>query len=163
MEQPGPHGHIITNHLSSIPETLEHKWLVSHYISLIVKELLDRAEKHDNSKMEPGEVEYFDKLTPMVNSVTYGSDEYKAFLETLRPALAHHYSLNRHHPEHHKGGIEGMDLVDLVEMLCDWKASTLRQQDGDILASIDKNQSRFKYGDELSKILVNTANNKLKD
>lgn len=148
--------------LSSITETLEHKRLVAHYIAIVIKELLDRSEKHDNSKMEPGEVEYFDKLTPMLKSVTYGSEEYKAFLETLRPALAHHYSQNRHHPEHHKDGIDGMDLIDLVEMLCDWKASTLRQQDGDIFVSIDKNQARFKYGDELSKILANTAN-KLKD
>lgn len=146
----------------SVKETLEHKRLVSHYILLVVKELLDRAERHDDSKMEPGEIEYFDELTPMLKSVTYGSDEYKAFLDKLRPALAHHYSLNRHHPEHYKEGISGMDLVDLVEMLCDWKASTLRQHNGDILVSIEKNQARFQYGEELSQILVNTAD-KLKD
>lgn len=49
-----------------------------------------------------------------------------------------------------------MTLIDLLEMLCDWKASSERHTDGDIYRSIEINQSRFGYSDELKTILKNT-------
>ena len=142
---------------SSLNDTLDHKRLVSHYMNLVIKDLIERAEKHDDTKMESDEVEYFDEYTPKLKGCTYGSPEYLEFLEHLKPALDHHYSRYRHHPEHFPNGIKGMDLVDLIEMICDWKASSLRMQNGNILLSIDKNQDRFGYGKELHNILVNTV------
>jgi len=53
-------------------------------------------------------------------------------------------------------GLNGMSLLDLVEMLCDWKAATMRHNDGDILRSVEINQKRFGYSDELKSILLNT-------
>lgn len=55
-----------------------------------------------------------------------------------------------------KDGIRGMSLLDVLEMLCDWKAATLRHNDGDIRRSIEINQGRFGYSDELKQILLNT-------
>jgi hypothetical protein len=49
-----------------------------------------------------------------------------------------------------------MSLVQLTEMLCDWKAATLRHKDGDIRRSIEQNQQRFGYSDEVKRILLNT-------
>jgi hypothetical protein len=37
----------------------------------------------------------------------------------MAPALKHHYENNRHHPEHFKNNIDDMNLIDLIEMLCD--------------------------------------------
>lgn len=54
-------------------------------------------------------------------------------------------------------GIRGMNLIDIVEMLADWKAATERHADGDLLKSIELNQKRFGYTDELKTILTNTA------
>jgi hypothetical protein len=73
-------------------------------------------------------------------------------------ALDHHYKTNRHHPEHFENGIMGMTVIDLCEMLADWKAATLRHDNGDIFKSIDINQIRFGYSDELKQIFINTAN-----
>jgi hypothetical protein len=53
-------------------------------------------------------------------------------------------------------GLHGMSLLDVLEMLCDWKAATLRHNDGDIRKSISLNQKRFGYSDELKQILLNT-------
>ena len=39
-------------------------------------------------------------LTLQSPCLTYGSDEYKACLTEMKPALDHHYAANRHHPEH---------------------------------------------------------------
>lgn len=50
-----------------------------------------------------------------------------------------------------------MNLIDLIEMICDWKASMLRHNDGNILTSIDKNQERFGYSSELAQIFKNTV------
>lgn len=52
--------------------------------------------------------------------------------------------------------IRGMTLMDLVEMICDWKAATERHDDGDIRKSIELNQGRFGYSDELKQIFLNT-------
>ena len=72
-------------------------------------------------------------------------------------ALNHHYAANRHHPEHFSKGIDDMTLVDIVEMLCDWKAASLRQNDGNLLKSIEINAQRFGYDDQLKRIFINTA------
>lgn len=52
--------------------------------------------------------------------------------------------------------IKSMDLIDLIEMISDWKAATMRHDDGDILKSLEINQKRFGYSDELKQILINT-------
>jgi hypothetical protein len=88
----------------------------------------------------------------------YGSKEYFEQLKELAPALEEHYQINPHHPEHFPSrGIRGMNLIDLMEMMCDWLASTKRQKNGDIFKSIEINQKRFGYSDELKDILENTA------
>ena len=89
--------------------------------------------------------------------LTYGSEEYQASLDALKPALEHHYASNRHHPEHFVNGINDMTLIDVLEMFCDWKASTLRQNDGNLLKSIETNAERFNMDGQLKQILMNTA------
>lgn len=51
----------------------------------------------------------------------------------------------------------GMTLVDLLEMFGDWKASSMRHNDGNILKSVEINAGRFKMSPQLVKILENTA------
>lgn len=50
-----------------------------------------------------------------------------------------------------------MTLVDIIQMICDWKASSERQKDGNLLLSIEKNAERFNIDDQLKQILINTA------
>lgn len=138
-------------------QTLQHVMRVRTLLDLFVKELLDRGEKHDQSKLERPEVELFTEWTPKLAASTYGSAEYNRMKEALGPALAHHYAKNRHHPEHWKNGIADMNLVDLVEMFCDWKAATERHHDGNLHTSIVKNATRFDINPQLVKILENTA------
>ncbi len=78
-------------------------------------------------------------------------------MRQMLPAIEHHNRHNAHHPEHHKDGIRGMNLLDLLEMLCDWKAATMRHGDGGIYTSLEINAERFGYSDELKKILLNTV------
>ena len=75
----------------------------------------------------------------------------------MKPALNHHYATYRHHPEHFQNGINDMNLIDIVEMIADWKAASERQKDGNLLVSIEKNAKRFHLDDQLKQILINTA------
>lgn len=138
-------------------KTMRHIETVRNYISGVIKELIYRQEQHDQTKLEPPEVDIFEVYTPKLRDCVYGSDEYKQFLAEMKPAIDHHNKINRHHPEHYESGIQGMNLVDLLEMLCDWKAATLRHNTGDILKSLEINQKRFGFSDELKRILKNTV------
>jgi Family of unknown function (DUF5662) len=140
-------------------KTMRHIEAVRNHVGACVAELLDRAVMHDQTKLEDPERSGFDEYTAKLRGTTYNSPEYKQFLAELQPVLDHHYKhkFNRHHPEHHREGIRGMNLIDVLEMLCDWKAATMRHADGDILKSIEINQDRFDFSDDLSDILINTA------
>lgn len=141
----------------SSKDTLEHKKRVCHFINIIISELLKREEWHDESKLKSPEKEIFDEYTPKLKNSTYGSEEYKTFLKEMTSALEHHYSINSHHPEHYFNGINEMDLIDIIEMFCDWKAASERHTDGDILKSIDINKNRFELDEQLAKIFKNTV------
>ena len=138
-------------------KTMRHIETVRHYLNCVISEVLLRQEQHDQTKLQSPEVEIFEEYTPKLKNSDYGSDEYNRFLAEMKVALNHHYKHNRHHPEHFKNGISGMNLIDLIEMMCDWKAASMRHKTGDIYKSIDINQERFGYGDELKTILKNTA------
>ena len=147
-------------------ETLKHIQNVAYFLNKVSIELMKRAEVHDQSKLEEPELSTFVEFTSKLAGSTYGSDEYKQFLEAMKPALKHHYANNRHHPEHFQeeadatfrgSPVNCMTLVDVVEMLCDWKAATLRHDDGDIFKSIEINKERFGLSQQLAAILKNTA------
>lgn len=138
-------------------ETQKHIERVRHYIRFVTDRLTLRGVKHDAIKLESPEVELFAEHTKCLADTAYNSDKYKAHLAALKPALDHHYANSRHHPEHFAKGINDMNLIDIVEMLCDWKASSERQKDGNLLKSIEQNTSRFNYDDQLKQIFINTA------
>lgn len=138
-------------------ETLKHIEMVRTYIRMFTDALTLRGVKHDASKLESPELEIFTECTPKLAGLTYGSPEYNESLKELQVALEHHYAGNRHHPEHFTKGIEDMTLIDIVEMLCDWKAASLRQHDGNLLKSIELNAERFGYDRQLKQIFLNTA------
>jgi hypothetical protein len=138
-------------------ETWAHIDMVIRSLHMMQTKLGERMLTHDRSKLRAPEVQYFTEHTPKLNSLTFGSAEYAESLKAMQPALIHHYANNRHHPEFHKNGINDMTLVDLMEMLCDWYASSKRQADGNIRKSIEKNRERFGMSDQLIRIFENTA------
>jgi hypothetical protein len=138
-------------------DTLIHSQRVGELMAQCIKELIDRSLCHDRSKTLPPEVEVFDEFTPKLKELTYGSEEYKQALQDMGTGLAHHYQNNRHHPEHFEDGIEDMTLVDLMEMLADWKAATERHNDGNLSKSLAIQAERFGISDQLVRILANTA------
>lgn len=138
-------------------KTIQHIENVRKYIKVITDKLTVRGINHDKSKFEDPEIDLLVKYTPKIAGTQYGSKEYNQICEQLKPALDHHYAVNRHHPKHFPQGVNDMNLIDICEMLADWKATTYRQTDGNLLKSIEYNCSRFQIDSQLKNILLNTA------
>jgi hypothetical protein len=147
------------NKYDSSVDTLLHIKRVSQLLNRFAKELIERGEVHDDSKLVSPEKELFDELTPLLSSLKYGTPEYQESLDRLKPALDHHYANNSHHPQYYENGVDGMDLFDLVEMFFDWKAATERTKDGDIRKSVEINSTRFNLSPQLVNIFNNTITN----
>lgn len=49
-----------------------------------------------------------------------------------------------------------MNLIDLLEMFCDWKAASERHNDGNLRKSIEINATRFGMSPDLVSIFENT-------
>lgn len=144
--------------VDSTADTLKHAQRVGALMGQPIRELVTRSAVHDHSKTCEPEKAVFDEFTAKLQHTTYGSDEYKSHLAAMKPALDHHYAHNRHHPEHFgAAGITGMTLVDLIEMLADWKAATERHADGDLKRSLTIQKDRFAISGQLAAILDNTA------
>lgn len=140
----------------STSETIAHISRVRELMENIAGEILLRSGNHDRSKLLPPEKPVFDEVTPKLKAMTYGSQEYQDSLKKMKPALDHHYANNRHHPEHFQNGIDGMHLVDLLEMICDWKCAVERHANGSIEKSLKINKSRFQITDQVINLLRNT-------
>ncbi len=138
-------------------ETFRHIEMVRNLLNVVIRELIARGEIHDQTKLSPPEVSLFSDYTPKLAACTYGSPEYEGYRKAMGPALDHHYAKNRHHPEHFKEGINDMNLIDILEMFCDWKAATMRHNDGNIRKSIKHNADRFGLSPQLVRILENTV------
>lgn len=144
-------------------ETLKHIHRVRHFLYLMIQDLDERARVHDQSKLESPEAEIYGEHTPELGKCEYMSPEYHTTMEKVRPAIEHHYSRNRHHPQHWPNGIDDMTLLDLVEMLADWRAATERNMNGNIRTSIEKNTERFGISPQLAQIMQNTVREMFQD
>lgn len=144
-------------------ETIKHIHRVRYFLYVMIQELDARARDHDQSKLESPEAEIFGEYTPELAKVEYMSEEYKKLMEKVRPAIDHHYANNRHHPEHWVKSVNDMTLIDVLEMLCDWKAATERNKNGNIRTSIDKNTERYGLSDQLAAIMHNTVREMFRD
>jgi len=138
-------------------DTWAHIHRVGELLNVFVRELLRRADVHDQSKLQSPEVEIFAEYGPRLKDTTYGTEIYKEYLKEMGVALEHHYNMNRHHPEYHAKGVDDMNLIDLIELFCDWMAAGERHKDGGIEKSLEINKDRFNLSPQLLNILKNTV------
>lgn len=148
-------------------EIYEHITEVRGMMLRVAEELIRRAHEHDASKFIAPEIDEYLNYTPVLEGFEYGSEEEKAARQKIDDkSTKHHYEVCRHHPEHFPNGIHDMNLVDLIEMLCDWKAAgdfvgwgpyEGQFPQSTLATSIERNAARFGYGDELKRVLLNTA------
>lgn len=120
-------------------------------------ELFDRIINHDSTRLDDIEWESNLRMSARLSATKFGSPEYYKCREEISDAVQHHYSNNRHHPEHFARGVNDMNLIDLLEMLADWVCSSNSQNEGSIENSLEINKFRFDVSDQLHRILCNTV------
>lgn len=139
-------------------DTLMHRQKVQALLSQFIGALAYRGRWHDQSKLLAPEKEVWDRVTPQLYGITYGSREYQKILGNMKEAVRHHYQHNPHHPEFFEDppGLEGMTLIDVVEMFCDWIAASERHADGNPAKSIDLASHHHGLSPQLTTIFQNT-------
>lgn len=140
----------------SFIDTVNHVAKVQFNLSTVTANLRDRGDVHDRSKFEEPELSGYEGLTQALKGLTYGTPEHRAAFAPYKEIIQHHYAANRHHPEHWHLGVTDMSLLDIIEMLADWKAANDRNN-GDFGHSIQVSVSRFNISEQLHAILINTA------
>jgi hypothetical protein len=137
----------------STQDVMDHKAAVEDLLMDVAACLEFRARGHDDSKLEEPEKSMFDQWVPELKARQFGSPEYMDALREMGEGLKHHYKNNRHHPEYHELGISGMNLLDLIEMVCDWCASANAKGNK---TDITYQQKRFNLDPQLVSIIENT-------
>lgn len=115
-----------------------------------------RGHYHDESKLEEPELSGYGSLHEEIKDLPTGSPAYQAVIEKHKPAVEHHYQNNSHHPQHFPNGVNGMSLLDVIEMLCDWKAS-ITAVGKDFATELELNFKRFGIDWQLQDIMRNTC------
>ena len=132
----------------------EHQSKVKYWLSSFIHILQGRSESHDQSKLkDPAEKALFDYWSPELRRLTFGTFEYKLALDGMGEGVKRHYRANRHHPEHYENGVNGMTLVDLMEMVADWMAAAEARGTH---VDLENAKTRFGLSDQLIEIIANT-------
>jgi UDP-N-acetylmuramate-alanine ligase len=139
-----------------LQEIRKHVRYVQIFLHKFSEDLTNRGIVHDNSKFSEPELSGFSENIDNIPNLVYESDEYKKRWLEMKPIIDVHHKSNRHHPEYWMNGVEDMSLSDIVEMLVDWKASSMRYKDGSLAKSVDINCEKYGISPQLKKILLNT-------
>jgi hypothetical protein len=127
---------------ATIVNMLAHKLKVSSFLVHLAGALRMRALTHDESKWSEDEFLGFVKINRIAREYEYGSPEYMASIKETN-AVTLHYSRNSHHPEHYSSGIDDMSLLDIIEMVADWKAASETYEQTSLEDALEIHAKRF--------------------
>lgn len=137
----------LTEETKTLVTILRHVRVVQFLLIELSQELERRAAGHDISKLALDEFGGFVEVNRIARTHPYGSQEYKDSLKDNK-TIELHFSRNRHHPEYHADGVDGMNLLDWVEMVVDWRAASLTYGNTDWNEVLEKQFERFKMTPE---------------
>lgn len=123
--------------------------------------LFERGSAHDASKLEEPEISGWTQMD-LEPRYPYGSPEYEAKKARYNWLFKEHYSKNKHHPEYfeiHNNKATEMDLMDLLELLCDWLGYKKSIRYTEASALVDQQCERYGFSDEIHDLLLNTLKN----
>lgn len=136
----------IIMHISEVQENLADMRL----------DLEKRGISHDRTKFMAKEFDSFVKTRPKFKKANYGSKEYQECVDIIKPAIDHHYTNNRHHTKFHPNGFADVNLLDILEMLADWKAASRRSPDLSFEDSLPKAFKKYNIPENMQKHILAT-------
>ena len=148
----------------STPTTKEyiekHQNAVKRWLAHFSMILQSRAIKHDESKLQEPEYSLWKKMDEEPR-YPYGTKEYSSKLKRWQHLFKLHWKdkRNRHHPEHFVSPVAEMDLMDMIEMLCDWLGYKETVSYSEASKLVDNQCKRFNFPEEFKSLLLNTLTN----
>ena len=120
-------------------------------LAKITSDLTRRASVHDDLKLGDDQLDRYIARHQEIHPLPYDAPERKEVEAKYKDLIEAHHKQYRHHPEHFEHGIDDMNLVDVIEMLCDWAAAG-----ADIEKSLKVNEKKYSVSPQLMKLLKNT-------
>ena len=133
-------------HTKELARGLRHIMTVQGLLRRVARQLLNRADDHDLSKLAPDELGGMIEIDAIADRCGLNSPEYMAALSGK--AIKLHQSRYPHHPEYHSNGVEDMGIFDLIEMVCDWKAANQLRGHPEWEKSVDMMAERLSLSPE---------------
>jgi len=113
----------VNEETKTVVKLLAHNVRVTSYLAYLADAMKMRALIHDASKFSDDEFPGYVRVNRIAREHEYGSLEYMQSIKETG-AIALHFAKNSHHPEHYPNGIDDMTLLDIIEMVTDWKAAS---------------------------------------
>lgn len=137
-------------------DTILHVGEVAENLEVCASNLRQRGFAHDRTKFKALEFDAFVSTREKFKKANFGTPEYQACIDIIKPAVDSHYANNSHHTGYYQNGIKDMSLLDILEMVCDWKAANRRSPDLDFDESINRCVKKYNISPELEKIIRTT-------
>jgi len=141
--------------IKTIDSIIKHRNSVKNKLKFLSEEIKKRGEKHDLSKLQQPELGWLIQMDKEPR-YEYGTPEYFEKMKKWQKFFIHHYTNNRHHPDHFKLGVYDMTLVDLCEYIADIISYYDEIHVDNALKIIENQKERFGFDEQLSQILKNT-------
>ena len=122
-------------------------------IDTITEKLKTRAKTHDASKLKEPELTQYTEAEEKLEKFKPGSPEYLKIRDKYDIILSKHFTKNPHHPEHFKNGFNDMSILDLLDVLTDWR---LDCGDGDWNKFVDDRRDYYRMDDQVVRIFKNS-------
>jgi hypothetical protein len=132
----------------------DHREKVAANMSVVAELIQRRGDVHDITKLMSPEVELA-RAADKCLGPRKGLENRRGKCSHVDAFIAAHYCnpLNSHHPEHFENGVEDMNMIDMLEMLCDWRACC----SGNFSDTLDRGFARFKVSGPLRSLMRKTC------
>lgn len=117
----------MTDEMKALLTIMRHREVVADFLHNFSDYFRARAREHDQTKLRFDEFEGFARINKVARNHAFGTPEYDASMEEAKKpggCIHLHFSRNAHHPEFHDSE-KDMGLLDLMEMVMDWKAASM--------------------------------------
>lgn len=139
-----------------LTDTISHISEVAENLIRMAEDLKARGVAHDRSKFEAIEFDAFVQTRPKFKVANYGTPEYQECVDIIKPSIDHHYKVNRHHTGFFSDGFQSMNLLDILEMLADWRAASRRSPDLTFKDSLPRAYAKYGIPENMQRHIEET-------
>lgn len=136
----------LTQEAKTLITIFRHVAIVRKNLAKISNALNERARVHDLSKFSEDEFAGFVEVNRIAREHPYGSKEYVESLKDNK-VIELHFSRNSHHHEYYPHGVADMSLLDIIEMVADWKAASETYGQTSFADALEFQRKRFDLTD----------------